>query len=134
MSKMNRLGNCKNPYQTAARKVLCVCSAGLLRSPTTANVLHQKYGFNTRAAGCVEEYALVAVDEVLLHWADEVVFMEQEHATRTMSNFPEWEGEFVVLDVPDMYEWNNKKLVDMIVERYEESLDGATTNSSGGEE
>jgi predicted protein tyrosine phosphatase len=32
---MNRLGNCKNYHQGKFKRVLCVCSAGLLRSPTT---------------------------------------------------------------------------------------------------
>jgi len=122
MSKMNRLGNCKNIYQTEVKKVLCVCSAGLLRSPTTANRLHSKYGFNTRAAGANAEYALVSVDDVLLEWADEVVFMEQEHADLVLAQFPDWEGDFVVLEVPDMYEWNHPELCKLIEDRYAESL------------
>lgn len=31
MSLMNRLGNADNPYQDRYKRVLCVCSAGLLR-------------------------------------------------------------------------------------------------------
>lgn len=47
--KKNQLANVGNRFQTKTKKVLCVCSAGLLRSPTLANVLNLKYGFNTRA-------------------------------------------------------------------------------------
>ena len=52
MSLMNRLGNSKNPYQGDFKKVLCVCSAGLLRSPTAAWVLsNAPFNFNTREIG-----------------------------------------------------------------------------------
>jgi len=38
-----RVDNITNPYQTKAKKVLCLCSAGMLRSPTIANTLHKEY-------------------------------------------------------------------------------------------
>ena len=67
MSLMNRLANTHNHYQGDAKRVLCVCSAGLLRSPTAAFVLSQEpFGFNTRAAGIAEDFALIVVDDVLL--------------------------------------------------------------------
>ena len=63
MSTMNRLANTHNPYQGDFKKVLCVCSAGLLRSPSTAFVLSQDpFNFNTIAAGINEDYALIVVD------------------------------------------------------------------------
>jgi predicted protein tyrosine phosphatase len=78
MSFMNRLGNCTNPYQGNTKKVLCVCSAGLLRSPTAAVVLSQEpFNYNTRAAGISTDYALVQVDDVLVTWADEIVCMDE---------------------------------------------------------
>ena len=56
---MNRLANSSNRYQGEYKRVLCVCSAGLLRSPTAALVLSQEpYNFNTRAAGLDEAFAL----------------------------------------------------------------------------
>lgn len=76
---MNRIANSTNQFQGSYKRVLCVCSAGLLRSPTTALVLSQPpYNYNTRAAGLTKEFALVPVDPVLLHWADEVVCMNSE--------------------------------------------------------
>ena len=49
---MNRIANSTNPFQKDYKRVLCVCSAGLLRSPTAAYVLSQApYNYNTRAAG-----------------------------------------------------------------------------------
>ena len=44
-STLNQLANINNPYQGKSKKVLCLCSAGLLRSPTAANVLHREFEF-----------------------------------------------------------------------------------------
>ena len=66
--RKNALWNCKNPYQGRDKRVLCVCSAGLLRSPTIAKVLVMN-GYNTRSCGC-RDYALIQIDNVLIEWAD----------------------------------------------------------------
>jgi small subunit ribosomal protein S1 len=59
----NRLGNVNNGFQGKFRHVLCVCSAGLLRSPTLAEILSQPpYNFNTRAVGIAKEFALIPID------------------------------------------------------------------------
>ena len=76
-SSRNRLANATNPYQGNSKKVLAVCSAGLLRSPTIAWMLsNDPFNFNTRSCGAVEEYALIPLDDALILWADEVVVVE----------------------------------------------------------
>ena len=77
--RMNRLFNCSNPYQGKAKKVLCVCSAELLRSPTAAVILQQEYGYNTRAVGVEDSFALIPIDDVLIEWADEIVCADIDH-------------------------------------------------------
>ena len=116
----NRLGNAKNPYQTEAKKVLCVCSAGLLRSPTAANALHSEYGYNTRAVGVAEDYALVPMDIVHIHWADELVFVEQKVYDQAWSEFKDVlkDKKVVVLAIPDNFEWNDPELVAIIKKQY----------------
>lgn len=112
---MNRLANATNPYQGKAKKVLCLCSAGLLRSPTAAFVLStDPFNYNTRAAGVTEEYALIPVDDVLLNWADEIVVMEPwmsgyvgDHLDKT-----------IVLNVPDLFSFRDPKLVEEIRKQY----------------
>jgi predicted protein tyrosine phosphatase len=132
----NRLWNIHNKYQTQAKKVLCVCSAGLLRSPTAANVIHKKWGFNTRAVGCDKEFALIPVDAVLLAWADEIVCMAQEHKVSIMAEFPFDEiphldeEDIVVLNIPDEYEWGDRELKDSILKAYEEHLENERTENS----
>lgn len=124
---MNRIYNCKNWAQGESRKVLCVCSAGLLRSPTAAVVLSQApFNFNTRAAGLTPEFALIPVDEVLLNWADEVVCMEQKQKL----HLEEWindiyHGKAVkpvvkCLDIQDSFYYRDERLMKMISDKYME--------------
>lgn len=114
-AEMARSRNAKNGYQGAWPRVLCVCSAGLLRSPTLAWVLsNEPYNCNTRAAGSHEEYALVPLDQVLIDWAKVVVFVNQEnfdHAIQRKLRVPE---SAVVLNVPDCYSYREEDLVKAI--------------------
>lgn len=122
MSFMNRLGNCTNPYQGKSKKVLCVCSAGLLRSPTAAFVLSQEpYNYNTRAAGLTEEYALIPVDDVLLTWADEVICMNEEQEMILESRLSDLDSSstnVINLNIPDSFAYRDPLLVNMISEAY----------------
>lgn len=118
---LNRLHNCKNPYQGPSKKVLCLCSAGLLRSPTAAFVLSMEpFNFNTRSAG-IRDYALIPVDPVLLHWADEIVVMEKWMVDEVFK-FKEANGKVVIcLDVPDNFSFRDAELMELIKSRYLDS-------------
>ena len=122
----NRLYNTQNQYQRfdKYKRVLCVCSAGLLRSPTIARVLQEEYGYNTRAAGVDTSFALIPMDGYLLDWADEIVCASQEHATALAPFIPEGKNirNLVVLNIPDEYEYMDDKLVAIIKERYKKCL------------
>lgn len=115
MSTLNRIHNCTNPYQGKAKRVLCLCSAGLLRSPTTAVVLQQLLGYNTRAAGVNEEYALILADDVLYNWAEEIVAVEKSVADCVPK---EWKSKVITLAVPDIYPYMDKNLQKIIKEQY----------------
>jgi predicted protein tyrosine phosphatase len=116
---MNRLANSSNRYQGAYKRVLCVCSAGLLRSPTAALVLSQEpYNFNTRAAGLEPEFALIPVDRVLLEWADEIVTMTSEQAQEVRSRLEE-EKPIVVLGIDDNFRYRDPELMSLIRESYD---------------
>ncbi len=120
MTLMNRSANCHNRFQGRFKRVLCCCSAGLLRSPTAALVLSQEpYSFNTRAAGLVSEFALVPVDDVLLDWADEIVVMtsEQERAVREM--LQDSDKAVINLQIPDNFPYRDPELIRLIRERYD---------------
>lgn len=118
----NRLHNCTNPHQGKFKKVLCVCSAGLLRSPTTAVILaSEPYNFNTRAAGLDKDHALIPVDSVLLTWADEIVCMnkEQRHILEGMVQKLGFVTKKVIsLNIPDSYAYRDPELADLITKAY----------------
>lgn len=121
----NRLHNSTNPYQGTVRKVLCLCSAGLLRSPTAAVVLSQEpYNFNTRAAGVSKDFALVPVDEVLVHWADEIVCVEKSvyNALMKIHGDDINPGTIIkVLNLPDNFMYRDPELVTLIKEQYNDA-------------
>lgn len=116
---MNRLANCGNSYQGTYKRVLVVCSAGLLRSPTAALVLSQApYNYNTRAAGLVKEFALIPVDEVLLTWAEEIVCMTPDQAM-TLSTMKGTSGKRIVcLNISDSYAYRAYELQSLIKDNY----------------
>jgi len=111
-------------YQGAYKRVLAVCSGGLLRSPTIAHLLSKEYDYNTRCVGTKKEYALIGIDEVLLMWADEIVCADDEHADIIKSALLEMglKTPVVNLEIPDYYEYMDAKLVEMIKDRYEKHL------------
>lgn len=116
---MNRIHNATNPNQGKFKRVLCVCSAGVLRSPTAAEILSQPpFNFNTRAAGIDSDFALIPVDGALLEWADEVVCMTsyQYEALRQQG----YSKPIITLDIEDNYEFRDPELVKLITERYTE--------------
>lgn len=114
----NRLGNSHNPYQGSWKKVLCVCSAGLLRSPTMAFVLsNPPWNCNTRAAGISQEYALIPVDAVLMEWADEIICANEDHAstlTRLLGDCSNPDKSIHVLRLPDTFRTRDPNLMRLI--------------------
>ena len=123
----NQLFNVHNDAQGKTKKVLTVCSAGLLRSATLANFLVKEYGYNVRNCGTVESYALVPISQALVAWADEIVFVNKEnfkHVEDDLRDFLTTEGmkKIKVLDIPDTYMFNDPKLVDICKEQYQNSL------------
>ena len=109
-----------NPYQGADRRVLFVCSAGILRSATCARIYAAEY--NTRAAGS-EHYALIPVTADLLAWAQTIVFVNQENMHRVSQKFDlydlEKHKEIVCLNIPDQYEHMDPWLIRIIREQLE---------------
>ena len=115
----NRAHMSKHPSQGLFKKVLCVCSGGLLRSPTAAVVLSQKpYNFNTRAAGLIPKYALIQVNQLLIDWADEIVCMDFKHK-ELINKFVVKNKKITCLGITDDFVYMDPKLVKLIKEKYE---------------
>ena len=117
----NRLANAKNPFQGKMKRVLCVCSAGLLRSPTIAWILsNPPFNFNTRACGASPEYALIPLDEALVYWADEVIAVEQWQIDRVLRIDPN--KKVRLINTPDRYETRQKELVEYLIPKLKETF------------
>ena len=117
-----------NEYQGDYKRVLTVCSANMLRSPTIAHVLSaEPYNFNTRSAGTAG-FALIPVTTDLLMWADEIVCADTEHALDVRQQLMEFQLDKPVinLNISDIYEYRNPELIKLIKERYAERTDGTT--------
>lgn len=122
----NAIHNASNPYQGDSKHVLCCCSAGLLRSPTAANVIHREFGHNTRAVGLEESYALIPINPQLLYWADEIVVMTSSHADVVEKLCEEHLGaaswpKLIVLSIPDNFAYMDKSLQILIADAYREA-------------
>jgi predicted protein tyrosine phosphatase len=117
-----RSGVVANPYQGKDKKVVFVCSMGILRSATAARLYASKY--NTRCAGTWDD-ALIPLSETLIEWADELVFVNKENQAQALRNFADNEwlftkiGEAKVLHIPDNYEHMHPKLIEAFKEQYE---------------
>lgn len=107
-----------NPYQGKDKKVLFVCSAGILRSATAARIYARKY--NTRAAGSAS-YALIPVSHELLLWANEVVFVNEENYRSVCKHFDlgDFRCAVKILNIPDQYEHMHPELIKHLEEQYE---------------
>lgn len=126
----NQLGVVFNAYQGKHKKVLCVCSAGCLRSPTAAHILSSPpFNFNTRAVGLSVEYAIIPISDALIMWSDIIICMESDMVSQVneMQNVlacdfdttVEYDYKRVInLDIPDEYDYRNPKLVKIMYDKF----------------
>ena len=125
MEMLNRIHNIGNPYQGDTKKVLCVCSAGLLRSPTLAHLLSgDPWNYNTRAVGTDVGHALIPLEVVHLVWADLIICMngEQECYIKEMQKSIKWKvrAKVVCINVPDAFGYREQALIELLKERIKE--------------
>ena len=117
----NQEHNLTNAYQGTTKKVLTVCSAGLLRSATLQNVLISEKGYNVRNCG-TEDYALIPISKALCLWADEIVFVNNENYKRVELYIREWNltSKVRILNIPDIYNFNEPELRELCLKQYKE--------------
>lgn len=109
-----------NPYQEHGRRVLFVCSAGMLRSPTAAKVAIGM-GYNARSCGSHPEYALIPLSANLIAWAESIFFVNEENFERACQTFYSsrdmlsmLQDKSEVWDIEDEYRYDDPKLVQII--------------------
>ncbi len=114
--KNARYGAVANPFQGDDKKVLFVCTMGILRSATGARIYAGRY--NTRCAGTDLDEALVPVTQTLLDWADEVVFVHPKNYGDLIGKF-KMPDNLKVLKIPDEYDHMDPAIVTAFNEQYE---------------
>lgn len=115
-----REGVVNNPFQGNDKRVLFVCSMGILRSATGSRLYADRY--NTRCTGSWDD-ALIPVTLKLLAWAHELVFVNKQNYDGTCKKFGDlektFEGTIKVLDIPDKYPHMHPELIRAFEEQYE---------------
>ena len=137
-AKRNQLHNVNNSAQGKTKRVLTVCSAGLLRSPSVANYMHITYGYNTRSCGTSKEYALVPISEALITWADMIVFVNAENYQQLDQEekdcIAEIGTEVLILDLDDVHNWNSPELMSSIAYQLKHKYKDITEDASNDAE
>jgi predicted protein tyrosine phosphatase len=102
-------------------RVLAVCSAGVLRSPTIAWVLsNPPFNFNTRSCGCEADYALIQMDYALLQWAEYGIVCAEDWQMWLVEDKLKLAGlerDVFSLGISDDFDYRDPALVKMIMER-----------------
>lgn len=118
----SRRESIRNSYQGDFKKVLCVCSGGIIRSATVALVLSQEpYNYNTRAAGLNKDLSLVTVSQPLLDWADEIVCMESWQDIELCAMLKEYglAKKIIVLGIQSGSKYRDPAFMQKIREKYD---------------
>ena len=117
-----------NIYQGKTRRLLFVCSAGLLRSPTAAHVA-TSMGFNTRSCGSNTAYALVPLSANLIMWAHNIIFVNSENHKEALSTFKntgfeeDIEDKAIVWNIPDNFAFCDPDLVSIITHQLKSDIE-----------
>ena len=97
------------------QKLLFICSANRLRSPTAETVFSELPDVSVKSAG-TSPFATVTVSDDLLDWADMIFVMEEFHYIELVEQF----GTLIqnkplfVLDIPDIYQYMQPELVEIL--------------------
>lgn len=104
--------------------LLFVCSRNQWRSPTAEGLLRNHPAYQARSAGTSEK-ARIKLSHKLVAWADVLIVMERRHRDILRERFAaELAGKrVVVLDIPDLYGFNDPELVELLKEKLAGTLD-----------
>lgn len=104
-----------NSSQTSAKRLLFVCSVGMLRSPT-AQMVASSHGYNARACGSAVNIALIPLSCNLINWANHIIFMNAENAIQAHREFEAvgYKDDIIakqlVWNIEDRYDWGDSVL------------------------
>jgi predicted protein tyrosine phosphatase len=96
-------------------KVLFICGANKLRSPTAEHVFSVREGIEVSSAGLRND-ATNPVTPELLEWAETIFVMEQSHRRKLSDRFQRHLGgkRIICLEIPDEYDYMEPRLVEIL--------------------
>jgi predicted protein tyrosine phosphatase len=96
-------------------KLLFICSANRLRSPTAEAVFSSYEGIEAIGAG-TDRNAPTPVSTDLIEWADIILVMEKSHRNKLSKKFKSQlrMKRLVVLGIPDAYEYMQIELIELL--------------------
>ena len=99
-------------------KVLFVCDANRLRSPTAEAIFKSRPHLDVKSAGLAKQ-ATVPVTIELLEWADVVFVMEKRQRNIIQSRFKEiyQRKRIICLYIPDDFEFMDPHLIELLKEK-----------------
>jgi len=100
-------------------KVLFICNQNQHRSKTAEEIFKDK--FETKSAGL---YTEKPVTKEQLSWADTIIVMEDEQRKEIAKRFPDvyMKKKVLSLNIPDIYHYNQKELIDILKSKVKELL------------
>lgn len=106
-------------YHDCCMKVLFICNQNQHRSKTAEAMFKDR--FQTRSAGLYNEHPVKEQD---LEWADIIIVMEDFQRTELSKRFPKLylKKQIISLDIPDMYQYNQKELRDLLEKRMSQAI------------
>lgn len=99
-------------------KVLFVCTANKLRSPTAETLFATMDGIEALSAG-TDQNSTRPLTKELVSWADVIVVMETHHRERIRKKFKERpdDNRIITLNIPDEYERDDPELIALLKEK-----------------
>ncbi|RLI13114.1 phosphotyrosine protein phosphatase [Candidatus Bathyarchaeota archaeon] len=103
------------------KRVLFVCTGNMDRSPTAESLLSSKKNFEVKSAG-TWIHARNKISKDLIEWADVIFVMEDYHKDVILDICPEADNKVIVLGIPDIYERNDPRLIEILKKKIAEHL------------
>ena len=105
-------------------KVLFVCTANKLRSPTAEDVFRNYPGIEAKSAG-TDANAPTPLTNELVAEADLIIVMENHHRERIRKKFKQRppDSRIVTLNIPDEYERGDPELIELLKAKVTHRLD-----------
>lgn len=96
--------------------VLFICTANYYRSVTAENIFKKRVSLNVKSAG-THPLAEKVVKREMIDWADKIFVMENFHKEKIIEIVPNSQKKIVILDIPDIYDRNDPKLIRLLKKR-----------------